>query len=309
MRTRELLALAGVMASLLSAQACKRDDAKASDKPAKSAEAEKPKPKRKPFVACGSKSACQTACDADKAAACTGLAQWHLLSSDDADTKKAEAALEKSCKADDQLGCALLASRLQYGDKEACHRAIDLADAACTKGVAAGCYWLSKVKYQRDVPDYDLRDKSDAKAIEMLAKACEGGYAAGCIDHADALDKGTFGLTSDKKKARALLQKHCDAGLLGVCQELGFELALWEKSNPKLATKGCDLLEKVCDEGNEGDSAGSACWSLADCYYNGEGRDRDLERGRLLYDKACGMRVTHACEKLKEIDGKLKAKE
>ncbi len=165
---------------------------------------------------CEGLAACKVACDAGAQVACrrAGLAALH-----DA-PEVAAAHFARSCPSvgtGDPEGCHLLGVLLVDGRGIAADvpRALQLWADTCERGHAHSCYTLAiEYKVGAHLPP------DGAKVLALYIRSCELGELGGCSAAAQVLDEGTAGVPADEARARALLQKCCDAGRKFECGRL-----------------------------------------------------------------------------------------
>ncbi len=163
-----------------------------------------------------------------------------------------------------------------------------------------------------------------ASEIEENKKACDDGYAQGCINLGFMYDKG-IEVKQDYAKALKFYSRACDSGNIGGCSNLGtlYEHGKGVKQDytkaVKLYTKACDggyalgcsnlgfmytdgrgvkqsnlkakeLYVKACDAGD-----GSGCFNIGFMYEKSLGVEQDYTKAMKLYAKACDFGDARGC--------------
>ncbi len=158
--------------------------------------------------------------------------------------------------------------------------------------------------------------KDDAKARELLTKACDGGDAKGCVSlgvlqkegrggakdaaaavksfdsgckSADAMGCNLLGIayrtgdgaTKDDAKAAAAFRQACDGGNDHACATLG-RMTLDGQGVSKDPAKAADLLKRGCDG-----SVASACNELGTMYETGNVVGKNQMIAKMLYMRGC----------------------
>lgn len=158
------------------------------------------------------------------------------------DLRRAKLLFAKGCRQKDEYSCAELTSlkpRLSEAEREsvkksapqggspAAPRSRAALEAACEKneecrGLKAGCARDAKLcnAYGSCWADPSCgMTQEPAFAVRLFGKACDAGYALGCVNLAFA-HRGGFGVPKDEKRYEALRQRACELGDSGACREI-----------------------------------------------------------------------------------------
>ncbi len=114
-------------------------------------------------------------------------------------------------------GCALLAARVEHGDRVPMDltRAVVLYERARELRDAPSCVSASRMHASgAGVPP------SRTRQLDLLSKACVGGDATSCVQAAKAFARGV-GVPRDERRAAELWQRACTGGIESACDALG----------------------------------------------------------------------------------------
>jgi TPR repeat protein len=160
---------------------------------------------------------CTKRCDAGSQDSCAVLGVMHLRGElgGKSDRAKAEALLDRACKAKVALGCGGLGSL--YGTRKDWKRARSLFESACTMGDALSCESLGGLAVGADgTPVADYKAASQ-KASVYYRRACDLGSGPGCAFVAVFIvDKIIAGTAKD---ALELYMKACGRGVEVACRQ------------------------------------------------------------------------------------------
>jgi TPR repeat protein len=117
------------------------------------------------------------------------------------------------------------------------------------------------------------------QAFTFFQKSCNGSYATGCANLANAYYNG-LGITLDRARAVQLYQQACDLSAVTACVDLGvvYRDGKVQAKNPTYAAK---LFQRACD------LSAAACASIASMYELGMGVPKDVPRAVSLYQRSC----------------------
>jgi len=117
------------------------------------------------------------------------------------------------------------------------------------------------------------------QAFAFFQKSCNGNYATGCANLANAYYNG-LGVTLDRAGAVQLYQRACDLSAVTACVDLGvvYRDGKVQAKNPAYAAK---LFQRACD------LSAAACASIASMYELGMGVPKDVPRAVSLYQRSC----------------------
>jgi TPR repeat protein len=245
------------------------------------------------------------ACTAGLGAGCQNLGDLHAQSNGDLARQQARVAWSKAanlyrraCDAGALELCVNLGTLHEDGklapegaapgsslEQKELATAAALYDKACSGGDVGGCGNLASL-----YADGRGVAKDERKATALLTGACNGlkrakgernrhESAGACVNLALLVQQ------SDPKRAAALDDAACDAGVMLACSNLGM---LVENANP---AKGARLFRKACDGGEA-----LACWNLALMTDAGVGVKKDPVTAKALRERACKMGVAKACQ-------------
>lgn len=247
---------------------------------------------------------CIEQCEKGDAGSCHNLAWLHKMGKDvSKDEARANELFDKACNggfanACYQRGWSYLSERLQKGKSEDAQtelrvKAEELMNKACQLGDAYACYNTSDW-YLRD-PPLAVFPKDPARAIAMIRRGCNLGYAFACSKLAMHLVDGKHA-KQDVPGAMSLLQRACDAGRWEDCETIG-NLYRDGKGVNKNPVAAIAAYEQACDKGGA-----RACNSGGTLYAKGEGLPKDPAKARALYEKGCPEKSPgwDACKSLGE---------
>lgn len=230
----------------------------------------------------------EVGCTRDDGLACAVLGRLHELGLGTAwDPARAVAAYERACTAGTGLGCARLGAMYEHGHgvdrdarkaraysqraqdlwRSAClgdeprwctyvavgpedrPTAEDLAQRACSRGVAAGCIAMLRAQLQHTL-------RPEVAALAELGRWCSQGQAAACEELANAHD--TPDAIQLPPRSLALLQQACTLGRAETCVRLGMlhEAALDAARDDPAARR---YFRRACDRGSA-----QGCWRLTE---------------------------------------------
>jgi TPR repeat protein len=231
------------------------------------------------------------ACEAGDALACGNLGWMHLHGIGfPQDRAGGSALLDDACEAGDGRSCYRL------GLHEAERGQVRIADRlwrrGCERGSADACTALSVSFIDGEVTDGDQR-----LAIDLARYGCQEGSAAGCTLAGQIYALG-WNIESNRATAEVYFRYACDLGDVDGCEVLATWLsdAASGAESAKLWTRGHDLRERSCEQGNLED-----CVVLGAYYVRGLGVEKNFERAVALYGKACDAGFQTACTQRAQI--------
>jgi TPR repeat protein len=140
-------------------------------------------------------------------------------------------------------------------------------------------------------------------ATAMYERGCDSGDAGACSELSLRFLLGTQGVHSDKTKGAALLRRACDLGFAQGCLFLGWAyekgkhhvLPELRGSVGKSDAEAAAFYERGCHHGDA-----LSCYELGDAYINGRlGLQKDAKAGMELLRQACEDGFPKACETLR----------
>jgi TPR repeat protein len=188
----------------------------------------------------------------------------------------------------------------------------DACVAACEKNSAPAC---------RQVAEWQLLDRPNARTLALLDKACGAGDMRACSDQGAVLRQDGDGYAADQRRAVVLFRKACDGKDLKGCGWLGKALTEGE-GVPKDPAAALPILDKACKAGHavacavDGNASEDlkkfdramhyyreacdhdyflACANVAQLFETGRGVDVDLRKAEEFYKKACDHDVADGC--------------
>jgi TPR repeat protein len=134
-----------------------------------------------------------------------------------------------------------------------------------------------------------------ARAIKYLEQACAGHDQPAC-GTVGLLYVSGQGVKKDERRGASLLGSSCEAGYWPACGTLG---QAYENGAgvPQGESRAVEMYERGCEGGGTAPNYYS-CRQVGDLYFQGKYVKQDLERGRLLLQKACSGGDKQACSEL-----------
>jgi serine/threonine protein kinase len=193
--------------------------------------------------------------------------------------EKAASYFKKACDNKDARGCTALGIYYYAGKgiEKNMLKAKELFEKACREGNGEGCYNLA-LTY--------TKDQNYGKAITFYEKACSGGYGKACYKLGSSYLKGD-GVEINTKKAKKFYINSCRNNSRKGCTVAG---VLFAKEKNFIDAK--EYFEYGCKLGSE-----KSCYNLAILYTKGEGIRKDLEKAKILFDRACKNGYSKSCNK------------
>jgi TPR repeat protein len=201
---------------------------------------------------------------------------------------------EKACAGGAAAACERVAWNYRTGNGGVARddaQAARFREQACEGGRPSACVSLG---YQYE---HGLGVSTDLpRAAELFERGCAGGAYVGCSNLAWYYMTGK-GVPLDYARARKLAVKACDGGVPRGCWEVGVV-----DSEGDDRRKAAPWFERACN-----DDFARACLDLGDMYaHHGSdnawrpgdtvrGLDKDVERARRLYDRACSLGTKNGC--------------
>lgn len=246
---------------------------------------------------------CTAQCDKGDAGSCFNLAWIHRSGKGvEKSPEKADSLYEKACAGGIALGCyyrgdAHMLARMNAAGEDAKTEHRIKAEEYYNKACRAGDGWVCW-----SISDWYLRDgaiavfpKDPARAMSLVRRGCDLGYAPACATLAQHLINGKH-TKQDVPGAMSLLQRACDAGRDEDCETIG-NLYREGKGVNKNPVAAIAAYEQACDKGGA-----RACNSGGVLYAKGEGLPKDPAKARALYEKGCPEKSPgwDACKSLGE---------
>ena len=241
----------------------------------------------------------QAACQSGSAEACAhaGL----QLADQPAQAKTALAALERSCELQSGAGCAHLAFLYATGKlvTKDDRRATQLYVRSCDLGDAQGCFNVGLMADQgrggaRNLP----------RAVAKYEEACAAWKRNRLHEPGYFYEKG-IGVKKDAARGVALYQRGCDGTACGPsnlngCLNVGraFRDGIGMEKNP---SRAASIFQQACDREPDGGDPGApriasrACSLLGALYFEGNGVEKDLTKGRQLSELGCERGDGYGC--------------
>lgn len=162
---------------------------------------------------------------------------------------------ERTCRAGDMPGCVRLADAYANGDglPRDVARAISLYDRACSEDDLMACTKSGRLKAtcrkrQAEEPRACLDPIDFRGAAKDLAKACDSGLGAACIDLGFGADEVR---EFDGRPAHHFLERGCDLGVGVGCFLASFMYLKGEGGVAKDSERGTELVRASCDGGDD----------------------------------------------------------
>jgi TPR repeat protein len=236
------------------------------------------------------------ACEAGDALACGNLGWMHLRGIGFAqDREGGSALLGSACESGDGRSCYRLG--LHEAEQGQVRESSRLWRAGCELGSADACTALSVSFIDGEIESGDQR-----LAIDLARYGCQEGSAAGCTLAGQIYALG-WNTESNRATAEAYFRYACDLGDVDGCEVLATWLsdpegtdAAQAAESTKLWTRGRDLRERSCEQGNSED-----CVVLGAYYVRGLGVEKNFGRAVELYGKACDAGLHVACTQRAQI--------
>lgn len=265
------------------------------DAPADEPSSEKPEPEpepEKPVCTKTDVAACEAACEAKDANACTmaGSQYEHGRSGVVIDYTKAGKHYDAACKLGDTEGCgnAGFFHLFGLGREENLDKAQELFKDACAKKSGAGCYGMALLVFDSRVGEtFDL-----PKALAYEQQACDLGELQACSDLGTWYRTGS-GVEKDTKKARTLFESACTDDIHFGCEHLAWAQVDGNLGFAADAKAGFAEMSRVCEI-----PFPHACGSVGMMLHDGIGTEQDLAKAREKYKYACEHAEVHSCGSL-----------
>ena len=274
--------------------------------------------------------ACEAVCAKGDVASCAGAALllqegWVVEKNE----TKAQASLEKGCKAKDPTSCSALWMsplwKLENPAREEAQSAKASLAAACDAGQVRACEALAAYSLRRLER---LHEQSERRqVVQHSAVACNLGSQLGCMFLA-VMDGNGLGESQNKQKGVDALRKQCSAGFLPACGEVAWIFAhgiavdkdpnkaaefyrdtcangalracillgslLWSNEvSPRPNESAFMLFQKACNGGEP-----NGCYGVASAYNSGRGVEQNVRRAIEFYELACDRGEPLACHEL-----------
>jgi len=235
----------------------------------------------------------EKACTGKYAEACADLGGGYQSGEFGAeDIAQAAKYMRQACDLGNEFSCsgaAKLEKLSKYGKKSDWPK-------LCEAGKGPSCLKLAMEHYK-----LKHEEGQKQKAAEFFEKACNLKESKGCDVLAQMYQKKWVGeKRTQEAKALEYFGKACDLGC-GPCCSDGGAMAHGKKKYALALQnfqKGCDL---------DGEGARIACASAGQLYLSGRGTKKDLDKARIVLQKACEGGESSACKQVADID-KVKAK-
>jgi hypothetical protein len=129
------------------------------------------------------------------------------------------------------------------------------------------------------------------RAIDGLARACDGGEARACARLGERYERGR-GVDKDIRTAAELYELACQMGLSEACTVLGTLLEM-DDALPRDHRRAAALYVMACEDGEP-----AACRNLGIAYRMGKGVRQSASRAARFFLKACDMGHGSGCAAL-----------
>jgi len=165
-----------------------------------------------------------------------------------------------------------------------------MLEDACALDDARACGFAGRLRLDGRGVTRDAQ-----RGVEMLLRACDGGFLTACVVGARTLADSADPDIKDllKQRVRFDLEQSCWAGQPESCYRAGFFFYLGHEAFPLDPVRATRLYERGC---NLGDSR--ACNNLGDAFAYGQGVARDVERAAALFERACRLGEALGCANL-----------
>lgn len=242
------------------------------------------------------KAECEAQCELGDSGSCYNLGVQREAS----DPEGALTAYERGCdrgnaRACSAAGFAWMTRRMQAKDDQAKLDARLKAEnrlaQACDRGDAWTC-WNTSTWYLR-TGALEVFPRDPSRAMALLRRGCDLGYAPSCSSLAAALMAGKDA-PRDVPAALGLLVRGCDGGSAEDCTRLG-DTQRQGKLVMKDPAAAVAAYRKGCDRGGA-----IACFNAGTMLANGEGVSKDAGAAVAVWSQACNENVAgwDACKSL-----------
>lgn len=196
---------------------------------------------------------------------------------------------ETECQRGDSFRCyqlaGFLADQAKPGPNDAV-RALELAGIACERDFLPACFQNAEF-YRAGIGVFpDPRE-----ALRLYDRACRRLHLFACYRQALLLRKVPV-VAPESGEAVALLERTCHHQTLNNCQDIAREV---HESEKRISRRTSEY--QVCTRGWN-----AACHMLGEMYAAGEEVERDLERSRLMFERACSQGDAASCERVEKLD-------
>jgi len=240
---------------------------------------------------------CQSRCDGGDNQSCVNLGGIYLNGNGvPPDPVRAARLFGQACDRGDMLGCGNLGGQSFYGNgiPQDFRRASSLLFRACQAGVPWACGMLGEMNATGAGMPVDLlraaslyrsacsggdKPACDA-ALKVLTQVCDAGEEQACWQLGEMYAKGE-GVTSDRQRAAALIQKSCDKGMVDACMELG-TLYMRGFGVPQDPARGLEIYKRYCNGLQV-----NGCIALGWTYFTGDGVEKDMNQAFSYFQRAC----------------------
>ncbi len=217
------------------------------------------------------------------------------------DPKQAAAAYESGCARDLMESCVWLGWLLVKGKGTAIdvERGRKLFERSCASGFPGGCVSQAEVL---------LKQRDGGAALTILENACGEGHVEACCLMAQVHEKALGGVRPDVPRASRIYEKLCRDGHGHACSNLAFLYSVGPQNMAghgleKDEVRSLELHEKACALDYM-----ESCWIAGRLYTQGERAPHDLERGRVLLERACDAGLADPCDRLASLDEQAEAR-
>jgi TPR repeat protein len=234
------------------------------------------------------------ACEQEEDSACFVLGTTMVMTEN---FEQSKFAYGKSCDLGNLASCYNLGLAYEkgHGVEKNLTKAVDLFRKVCDEDFMAGCFVLGDAySYGKGV------EQNKQTAVALYRRACSGGFMAACTSLGKALQNGK-GIEKNYAKACKLYDKACrgqhmlGCNSLGICYGMGL---VKKRYGPQYKDffEACKYFKRACDGEDK-----YGCYNLALAHFNGKGVNRNKDKARTFYKKACTLGHKKSCDKLKEL--------
>lgn len=258
------------------------------------------------------------ACQLDTAMGCTNLAFMLRKRLTPPEPERAFKALEKACGLGTADACNTMGFMFDHGEgmAEDNAKALSYFDKACEKGSGMGCknaafMYADGTGTERNAATAaarfdkgcELEDWSAcnelgvlldngperARATELFARSCQGGYPQGCSNLGVRRRTPAEGVEPDLAAALEAFTKGCDGKYGRACFELGL---LYDEGlgTTKDAAKAVELYDQACGLANA-----SGCVNAGVSYRDGDGVEVDETMAAVRFKDGCTQKSQKSC--------------
>jgi hypothetical protein len=139
-------------------------------------------------------------------------------------------------------------------------------------------------------------EKSNYEQTKLFQKSCDNGDMHSCNTMASMYRQGK-GVEKNDIKAQALFDKACKGGVLDACNNLAVIYTSKKDGRSDNYLIAASLFQKTCNS-----MSAKGCFGIGVMYMGGIGVDKNPQRAKELFNKACTLGDKESCSMYKKLD-------